>query len=266
MSETKSFEELFLSEYKEEIFKVNHLKILLLNNINSNYMYLIKLKEWQVEHQEYFDYVFFSGNFLSNSDNNNKNDLKVISNDEAEIGGLISFLENLSLNVIYVGGNNDTPTIFKTPCPTLTLRSINLHNNYHKLAEDLYLIGYGQNIFMNICDNSLENTFSSFHEYTKTNNITNFQTILLYDTLNGKDILSNKSKKIYEKVINNDKNHIFLNINGNFSTEKGTKKINNTTIVNPGSICKGEFGILIIERDIKNNNCWKIQKIDYLTI
>ena len=267
MSETKSFEELFLSEYKEENLKVNHLKILLVNNINSNYMYLIKLKEWQIQHQEYFDYLFFSGNFLSYSDNKNKNDLKEISNDEAEIGGLISFLENLSLNVIYVGGNNDTPTIFRTPYPTLTLRSKNLHNKYHKLAEDLYLIGYGQNIAKNNDDNTLENTFFSFQEYISENNKKNFQTILLYnDTSNGNDNLVNNNNKIYEKVINNKKNNIFLNINGNINTEKGTKKINNTTIINPGSICEGKFGILNIERDINNNNCWKIQKMNYLII
>ena len=63
MSETKTFEDLFLSQYEEDNLKVNHLKILLINNINSNHMYLIKLKEWQIKNQEYFDYIFFLGNF-----------------------------------------------------------------------------------------------------------------------------------------------------------------------------------------------------------
>ena len=31
-------------------------------------------------------------------------------------------------------------------------------------------------------------------------------------------------------------------------------------------MCEGEFGILIIERDINNNNSWKIQKMDYFMI
>ena len=227
-------------------------------------MYLIKLKEWQIQHQEYFDYLFYSGNFLSYSENKKKSDLKEISNDEAEIGGLISFLENLSLNIIYVGGNNDIPTIFKTPYPTLTLRSINLHNNYHKLEDDLYLIGFGENIFD---DNTLENTFSSFHEYIKEKDKKNIQTILLYNgTPNDKENLLNNKNKIYEKVINNKKNNIFININGNINIEKGTTKINDITIINPCSICEGEFGILILERDINNNNCWKIQKMNYLII
>ena len=58
MSETKTFEELFLSQYEEENLKVNQLKILLINNINSNHLYLLKLKEWQMKNQEYFDYIF----------------------------------------------------------------------------------------------------------------------------------------------------------------------------------------------------------------
>ena len=269
MSETKTFEDLFLSQYEEDNLKVNHLKILLINNINSNHMYLIKLKEWQIKNQEYFDYIFFLGNFLSYSENKNKNDIKEISHDEAEIGALISFLENLSLNVIYIGGNNDTSTIFKAPYPILTLRSKNLHNNFHKLAEDLYIIGYGGNIIKNEFDNSLENIFSSFHEYIRENKkIDNFQTILLNNdsSYDNNNLLTNNDNKIYENIIKNKENNIFLNINGNIKIEKGTKKIGNTTIINPGSMCEGEFGILIIERDINNNNSWKIQKMDYFMI
>ena len=65
MSETKSFEELFLSQSVEENLKIKHLKILVLNNINSNYLYLFKLKEWQIKSNIYFDYLFYLGNFLS---------------------------------------------------------------------------------------------------------------------------------------------------------------------------------------------------------
>ena len=63
MSETKTFEELFLSQSEEENLKVKQIKILIVNNINSNYMYLIKLKEWQIQHKEYFNYLFYLGNF-----------------------------------------------------------------------------------------------------------------------------------------------------------------------------------------------------------
>ena len=264
MSETKTFEELFLVNSKEENLKVNHLKILIINNINSNYMYLIKLKEWQIKHQEYFDYLFFIGNFLSYSENKNKNDIKEICNDEAEIGALLSYLENLSLNIIYIGGDNDTPTIFKEPYPSLTLKSINLHQKYHKLAEDLYIIGYGGNIVID----SLKNTFINFKDYIKDNvNMNNIQTIFISNDSKyyNNNLFNDKKDKIYENIVKND-NNIFLNLNGNINMKKGTKNIGNITILYPGSICQGEFTVLILERNNDINNSWKIKTIDYLII
>lgn len=265
MSETKTFEELFLSYSQEENLKVNHLKILIINNINSNYMYLIKLKEWQIKHQEYFDYLLFIGNFLSHSENKDKNDIKEICNDEAEIGALLSYLENLSLNIVYIGGENDTPTIFKEPYPSLTLKSINLHKKFHKIAEDLYLIGYGGNIDID----SLEKVFYNFKNYIKENvNMKNIQTIFISNDNSRCDdysLFNNKKDKINENIIKND-NNVFLNINGNIDMKKGTEKIENITILYPGSICQGEFTILILERNNNNKNSWEIKAIDYLII
>ena len=264
MSETKTFEELFLLYSKEENLKVNHLKILIINNINSNYMYLIKLKEWQIKHQEYFDYLFFIGNFLSHSENKDKNDIKEICNDEAETGGLLSYLENLSLNIVYIGGDNDTPTIFKEPYPSLTLKSINLHKKYHKIAEDLYLIGYGGNIEIN----SIENTFYNFKDYIKENvNMKNIQTIFICNdsTYDNYSLFNSKKDKIYENIVKID-NNVFLNINGNINMKKGTEKIGNITILYPGSICQGEFTVLILERSNNIKNSWKVKAIDYLVI
>lgn len=253
MSETKTFEELFLSYSKEENVKVNKLKILLINNINSNYMYLLKLKEWQIKQEEYFDYLFYLGNFMSFSENKNKNDIKEICNDEAEIGGLLSYLENICLNIVYIGGSNDTPTIFQKPYPTLTLKSKNLHNNYHKLSEDLYLIGYGGYINKNL----LDDTFSNFEDYKKESNKTqNTQLILICN--------DSKNDEFYKNIIKNKKKDIFLFLNGNIKLKKGEIKLGEITMLNPGSICDGEFAILFLERDIGGK--WKIQTINYLII
>ena len=64
---------------------------------------------------------FIIGNLISYSEN--KNDIKELCNDEAEIGGLLSYLENLSLNSIYIFGDNDTPTIFKEPYPFFNIKA-----------------------------------------------------------------------------------------------------------------------------------------------
>ena len=261
MSETKSFEELFLSQSVEENLKIKHLKILVLNNINSNYLYLFKLKEWQIKSNIYFDYLFYLGNFLSYSDKD-KNNVKEIANDEAQTGGLLSYLENLCLNIIYIGGNNDCVTLFKNPFPYLTVKSKNIHKNYFKLADDLYVVGYGGNIN----DNNifeLEDTFSSLHKYLVENDkLTNIQTILI----NNDNYNENKdSKLIYENILKNKENNIFLNLNGNIEEKKGAYKLFDTIVINPGSIIDGNIGILDLERDI-NDNSWKIKNMEYLSI
>ena len=48
MSETKTFEEMFLSSNEEERLKVSKLRILIVGNIKSNFMFVEKLKEWQL--------------------------------------------------------------------------------------------------------------------------------------------------------------------------------------------------------------------------
>ena len=265
MSETKTFEELFLSQSEEENLKVKQIKILIVNNINSNYMYLIKLKEWQIQHKEYFNYLFYLGNFLSYDEDKDKNDIKEISNDEAEIGGLLSYLENLSLNIVYLGGKNDCPTLFKAPFPSLTLRSVNLHENFYKLAEDLYLIGYGGNISTSTekTNNPIENIFYKFHEYIRDNNKPKkIQTIFMCN--DGSYENSKNKENTFENVMKNKKNNIFINLNGNIKMKKGNQKIWDINIINPGSICEGEIGILILERGI--NNTWKIKEMNFLSI
>ena len=261
MSETKTFEELFLSQSVEENLKINHLKILVINNINSNNLYLFKLKEWQINHNIYFDYLFFLGNFLSFSDKD-KTSIKEIANDEAQTGGLLSYLENLCLKIIYIGGINDIGTLFKKPYPSLTVKSINIHNDFLKLADDLYVIGYGGNIND---DNKyqLKETFDSLHKYIKENDrIKNIQTILINnDNYNGNPT----TKLIYEKIIKKEKNKIFLNLNGCIEEKQGAYKLFDIDIVNPGSINNGNFVIVDLERDI-NNNSWKVKNIENLLI
>ena len=281
MSETKSFEELFLSQNEEDNLKINHIKILLVNNINSNHMYLIKLKEWQIENQELFDYLIFLGNFLENKDQNSN--IKIDSkenliNEESEIGSLITYFENICLKVIYIGGINDSKNIFTQPYPTLTMSSVNLHQQFYKLANDLYLIGFGGPITIDKYS-SLDITMFNFKNYIKDQNTTpNIQMILVtndgMDEINnvekGNEINTNnnivaKKNKILDNLLKSKDNNILINLNGNKKLKKGMKNIYNSTIISPGFLCDGEIGILILERDIKTKN-WKIKKMDFITI
>ena len=82
-------------------------------------------------------------------------------------------------------------------------------------------------------------------------NITNFPDIIISYFIN-----------INIKIIKNK--NVFLFLTRNIKFKKLEEKLDDITIINLGSICEGDFAILILERD--NNQTWKIQTINYLTI
>lgn len=277
MSETKTFENLFLSSSIEENLEIDTIKLLVCSNVNSNFRYLMKLKEWQLESQEYFDYIIILGNFLELRDNKGKEEEEINANGESEISGLINYFENIALNIFYVGGDNDSKTLFKEPFPTLTLKSVNLHQNYYKLANDLYLVGYGSSFFKDKV-NSIETTFSNYNKYIKEQNTTpNIQTILMTSNgiynINKLGNVSNfrikkealEKNKLFCSTIMNKENNIIINLNGESILKKGNEVVSNTIIINPGQLCNGEFAIVILKREIKSK-LWKIEKLDFITL
>jgi len=106
MSETKTFEELFLSENETQNLSIKELDILLVSDIHKSYEYLERLKEWTIENKKLFDYIFCTGDMLKlkypETDQKEQ-----IAKGEAELSAMIAFLENICLNVIYLGGNHD---------------------------------------------------------------------------------------------------------------------------------------------------------------
>lgn len=271
MSETKTFEDLFLSSNFEESSQKNTIKILVTSNLNSDFMYLMKLKEWQIENQEYFDYLIFLGNFIEHKENKDKNDEETITNDESETGGLINYFENITLNLLYIGGENDVKTLFKLPYPTLTINSINLHQSHYKIANDLYFVGYGGQL-LGSKYNSFEIFFNNFkYFFNESNNNSNIQNILItnddemFDTT--KNGLKNNfvEKNKFNNLIKKKDNNILIVLNGSSKQKKGSEKIFNTTIINPGQLCNGEFVILILDREPKRK-IWEIQKLDFITL
>lgn len=66
-----------------------------------------------------------------------------------------------------------------------------------------------------------------------------------------------------EKVINKYNDEIILNLHGHTHPSPGIIKIGNTYIFNPGSLRKGNFGEVSLQ---KNNNKWIIKEIKQLNI
>ncbi len=142
MSETKRFEELFLSDCYSENIKTNELKILLISDVHKNYSFLESLKEWHTKSKKNFNYIFLTGDILSLNYPENEQ-TEIIAKSESEISAIISFLENMCLNVIYLGGNHDPKTLFDDPNLSLTIKSLNIHKKHFKICNDLYIYGLG---------------------------------------------------------------------------------------------------------------------------
>ena len=270
MSETKTFEEMFLSSNEEERLKVSKLRILIVGNIKSNFMFVEKLKEWQLSNLEYFDYIFFVGNFL-NLKPGTQNKEEIIPKSEAEITGLITFLENINLNMYYIGGCTDPITLFRLNAPVLTMKSTNLHKKYLKLANDLYVFGMGGSIPTFINNYNNENGFlKPFKNY---NYDYEYSSGFPYNDNNSKyygsdKLFINEFKQAFselEKEIkenNSTKNIKFILISnmGPFSSPTTYFNINNNSIVFNGSkqLEKEIFNIKNIILNIHgNNNCGK---------
>ena len=142
MSESKKFEELFLSESLEDNLNINEISILAITDLHKNYHFLENLKEWHTKNKKQFNYIFLTGDILTLDYPDNEKP-ETIAKAEAEISAIISFLENMCLNVIYLGGNHDPKTLFNETSPSLTIKSFNIHKKQFKICNDLYIYGLG---------------------------------------------------------------------------------------------------------------------------
>lgn len=292
MSETKTFEELFLSSNLPCNLSTTSLQILVISNINSNYMYLQKLKEWQLQNQVRFDHIFFLGNFLhSELKAFEKTDFTIYQS-EAEISGLLGFLEGVYLSVYYIGGKNDPISLFADKPPTLTIHTKNMHCKHMKLLDDLYLVGIGIN--GNESKKKIRNmfieTFQKFEKDIRENNTTkNIKVIILTNIGSAYLLNSNKPQNNSNNInINNNNSN---NENCCFGSEmldeilKERKDIlmncygdnkertimyygigNNCCCINPGELEKGKFSVIDLERNEKNDYQWEVKRIRMLSL
>jgi Icc-related predicted phosphoesterase len=249
MSENKTFEELFLSECKDENLSIKDLDILLVSDVHLSFNYLERLKEWQLDNKRLFNYIFLTGDILSlKYPDNEKNE--VIAKSEAEISSIITFLENMCLNVIYLGGNHDPKSLFDVETPNLTIRSINLHKKYFKIANDLYLIGLGGSVptitsnqvipntipYLDVSDNILWEGYPYQDNFTSPN----------YE--NSDQIYKKDLEEVWEKVSNHitqtnttdNIKYILLTHNGPFYSSTSLQ-INKGKIAYMGSKELGDF-------------------------
>jgi Icc-related predicted phosphoesterase len=313
MSETKSFEEIFLSENKSLNLSKSVLDILLVSDIHLSFTYLERLKQWTVENKRLFDYIICTGDTLNLHYPNNEDSL-VQAEGETQISAVINYLENICLNVIYLGGNHDTKSLFDTKdAPTLTIKSFNIHKKILKVTNDLYFIGLGGSIHSiesnlkisdpnftpyqdmsdkirwigypynigasNYKESDLKFTedLSELWEKTKslieeTNTTKNIKFILLTHLgpfYSNTTTVTSQEKCIYlgsqglQEFLKQNSN-VFLNVHGHSHDGIGMQSFSHFNVINPGSLLLGNFGIIKLKRDFRDE--WVVAKTEFIKL
>ena len=115
------------------------LKFLLVSDIHDNVtgldLLLNKVK------QEKYNYIFYLGDMVKMTPGQQN------SSEHANIyeKRMTQYLEKLEqiAPVLYIPGNNEPFTIYEKNAPKLTKTSTNIHNNFTKIKDDLYIMGLG---------------------------------------------------------------------------------------------------------------------------
>ena len=115
------------------------LKFLLVSDIHDNVTGLDLLLN-KVKSKKY-NYIFYLGDMVKMTPGQQN------SSEHANIyeQRMTQYLEKLEqiAQVLYIPGNNEPFTIYEKNAPQLTKTSRNIHNNYIKIKDDLYIMGIG---------------------------------------------------------------------------------------------------------------------------
>jgi len=115
------------------------LKFLLVSDIHDNVTSLDLLLN-KVKSKKY-NYIFYLGDMVKMTPGQQN------SSEHANIyeQRMTQYLEKLEqiAEVLYIPGNNEPFTIYENNAPKLAKKSTNIHNNYIKIKDDLYIMGIG---------------------------------------------------------------------------------------------------------------------------
>ena len=117
----------------------NSLRFLLLSDIHDNET-SIDLLINKIKSNKY-NYIFYLGDMvkMTPGQQNNSEHAKIY---EQRMTQYLKKLEQIA-PVLFIPGNNEPYTIYEKNSPKLTQISENIHNNFKKIKNDLYIIGLG---------------------------------------------------------------------------------------------------------------------------
>jgi len=117
----------------------NELKFLLVSDIHDNTTSIDILLEKNKNKK--YNYILFAGDMVKMTPGQQNSSEHAHEYEERMIS-YINKLEKIA-PILYIPGNNEPFTIYEHNSPKLSKTSVNVHNNYFKIKNDLYLIGLG---------------------------------------------------------------------------------------------------------------------------
>ena len=127
------------SEQSLEGLGKDSLKFLLVSDIHDNETSLELLLN-KVKSKKY-NYIFYLGDMVKMTPGQ-QNSSEHANIYEKRMTQYLHKLEQIA-PVLYIPGNNEPFTIYEKNSPILTKLSTNIHNNYIKIKDDLYIMGLG---------------------------------------------------------------------------------------------------------------------------
>jgi Icc-related predicted phosphoesterase len=117
----------------------NELKFLLVSDIHDNTTSIDILLEKNKNKK--YNYILYAGDMVKMTPGQ-QNSSEHAHEYEERMTDYINKLEKIA-PIIYIPGNNEPYTIYENNSPQLSKTSVNVHNNYLKIKDDLYIIGLG---------------------------------------------------------------------------------------------------------------------------
>ena len=142
------------------------LSVLIVSDIHENIENLEKLVKKCKKTSDTPNYIFLLGDIVTIQDGKQE-DKEMIKEKEKLLTQIISTLESICDQVIYIPGNHDPQTLYNSEPPKLTEKSTNLHMKNITIAENLVVYGLG---------GSISNFYTAETDYHKYN-IANYNNI-----------------------------------------------------------------------------------------
>ena len=231
--------------------KEDKLSILLVSDTHESIENVNKLVSYCNKNSIKPDYIFCLGDIM-NISSGSQGDQSIYDKKVGELKTILTTLESISPNLIYLPGNHDFLNLFKVEeSPKLTDNSINLHLKSEVIKDDLLLVGIGGAICSIYSD---EEFYHAYQKLDKKNiewkGYPYIDNIDSPDYEKSDDMLRNDLEKIDSYVNQHKGNVIVLTHVGPFTSNTANQYENK--IIYSGSPALNDFLIKYENKIIAN--------------